>query len=404
MSIRINEPEPPEAEAGFLSRRLTRRQALARGAAAAGTLAGLGALAGAGGAQARSTTKPGGIAELKAELDSFRRIPKFVPPGPAFDVSKAKGKTIFYLAITMNIPIVQTLWDGVQEAAKTAGAKAVNFDGKGQTALYVAGMQQAIARKVDCILIESIPSSVLAEPIRKAQKAGIKVVIINERNVSYGGPAIKTVDGAVTFDYAGAARLEADWVLVDSGGKNINCVIFRFPGYPAHHDMDDTIRARFKKFAVGGYKVHTEGVLSKDWVTRLPVLTRSLMTRDPTINYMIPVVDAQSLFIVPTLHQIGKADKVKISTFNGTPAVEELVKRHDVVGCDIGSGFVWEGWADVDQALRVLTGNPPARNETPPLRLFDRSNIDSIDLKAAEGTWYNTDAAKEGYKKLWGLA
>jgi ribose transport system substrate-binding protein len=327
-----------------------------------------------------------------------------VPPGPAFDASKAKGKTIFYLAITMNIPIVQTLWSGVQEAAKTAGLKAMNFDGKGQTALYVSGMQQAISRKVDLILVESIPSATLAAPIAQAQKAGIKVVIINERNVQNGGPQIKSVDGAVTFDYVGAARLEADWVLEDSKGKNINCVTFAFPGYPAHDDMCNAIKAQFEKYAVGGYKLQNEKVLAADWATRLPVLTRSLMTGDPTINYMIPVVDAQSLYIAPTLHQIGKSNQVKISTFNGTPAVEELVKKGDVVGCDIGSGFVWEAWADVDQALRVLCGVEPAKNETPPLRVFDSSNINSINLKAKEETWYNTAAAKAGYKKLWGLA
>jgi ribose transport system substrate-binding protein len=348
-------------------------------------------------------TAAGNINTIIAELNSARGIPQFKPPGPAFDASKAKGKTLFYLAITMDVPIVQTLWSGVQEAAGVAGLKAVNFDGKGQTALYVQGMQQAIARKVDCILVESIPSETLKAPIAAAQKAGIKVVIINERNVAAGGPALKTVNGAVTFDYIGAARLEADWVLADSKGKNINCVTFEFPGYPAHTDMVNEIHSRFQQYSVGGFKLRNEGVLSADWATRLPTLTRSLMTSDPTINYMIPVVDAQSLYIVPTLHEIGKQHQVKISTFNGTPAVEQLLKNHDVVGADIGSGFVWEAWADVDQALRVLTGNPPAHNETPPLRLIDRTNINSINLSAPEQTWYHTQNAKNGYKKLWGL-
>ena len=56
-------------------------------------------------------------------------------------------------------------------------------------------------------------------------------------------------------------------------------------------------------------------------------------------------------------------------------------------------------------ALRALTGEEPAKNAGAPLRQFDESNIGSIDTKAAQqgAEWYDTEAATEQYKKLWGL-
>ncbi len=85
------------------------------------------------------------------------------------------------------------------------------------------------------------------------------------------------------------------------------------PGNPSHEDMVNTINKALHKSAKGGVQIKNEWVLAADWPTRLATLTQSLMTSDPTINYMIPVVDGQALYIVPALNEIGKQDQVKIT-------------------------------------------------------------------------------------------
>jgi ribose transport system substrate-binding protein len=133
------------------------------------------------------------------------------------------------------------------------------------------------------------------------------------------------------------------------------------------------------------------------------VLARSVLTKFPDLNYMIPVVDAMALSMVPAIKQAGAADKVKIATFNGTPAVEKLVEAGDVVGADIGGANVWESWAYIDQALRVMTEMEPVDQKVP-LRMIDRSNIGDIQIDEPDQRgWYGTDAAIAGYKQLWGV-
>ena len=389
--------------------KLTRRSVLRHGGVAAGAFTGLGTLLAACGGESQSApsgqaaSKPADTSsELGKRLAEARAVPSFTPPGPAFDASGAAGKHLFYLAITFNVSIVQTLYSGVQEAAEAVGMKTTRFDAQGRPDLYLVGMQQAIAQKADLILIESIQLSLIEEPLRKAREAGIKTVLINE--MLEEGPSIVPPDAQVAFDYAGGSRLDAEWIVEDAAGEDISLVIFRTPSL-RHKEQEAAIREVMETECKQGCKVETVEVGFADFATRLPELTRTAMTRDPSINYMLPVIDGMCLNIVPALAQAGAANKVKIATYNGTPSVLKMLKQNNVVACDVGGANTWEGWLDVDQALRVLTDNDPIPGESrPPNRLFDASNIGELDVDGPEELWYDTAAAKEGFKKLWGVA
>jgi ribose transport system substrate-binding protein len=399
--------------AGFdaiVEKRPTRRQVLGAAATVAGSVAVGPLLAACGSASTTSSTSSSAGLSASAKLDlsnilnAAKTTPKFVPPGPSVAAAKAAGKTIWWQALTMNVPIEQEWWTGIQAACAAAGLQAVNFDGKGQDSEIVRGLEQAIAQKVDCIITDSIGSATIAPFIAKAQSAGIKFIVANERNDAFGGPTVKSVDGDVALNYAGAAKLEADWVLADSGG-NANVVVFKLPNAPAHDDMVSVIMQEFAKYAPNTAKIiSVETVAVPDWATRYPVLARSLATAHPEMNYMIPLVDFPSQYIVPALHQAGLANKIKISSFNGTPTILQLLKNGNVVGGDIGGANTWESWAEIDLALRLLTGMPKVSYSIP-LRLFDNSNIDSIDINAPTGVlWYDTASAESGFKQLWGVA
>jgi ribose transport system substrate-binding protein len=357
---------------------------------------------GSTGGSAASDVNQAALKKIRGDVAAARSIPAFVPPAPAIDISSARGKKIFYLPLLMGVPIVQTWWQGVQDAAKAAGLEARNFDPQGQTNLIVAGMDQAINNGFDCIIIDSIASESISAQLKRAKSKGIKIVVGNERNDSAGGPADPSVDAGVSLDYIGAAKLEADWVVSDSGG-NGSVAVFILPNAPAHQDMVKAIRTEFAAVGSGMKLVSVQQVAAADWSTRLPTLTGALLARYPDLNYIIPVVDAMSLNIVPTLRQRGKVGKVKIASYNGTAGVEELVKS-GAVGADIAGANIQESWAYVDQALRLLTGNPPVKAVIPN-RLIDKTNINSIDINEANQLhWFNISEAISGYKQLWGVS
>jgi ribose transport system substrate-binding protein len=388
-------------------RDLTRRQLLRTGLYTAGGLAVGGGLltacspAKSGPAHASATGPLGpAIQQAEARLEAARAVPTFTAPGPAFDTSSVRGKKLFYLAITFNVQIVQDLFNGVKEAASTVGMSAVAFDAKGDPSLYTAGFDQAINQKVDCVILESIANGLVSGPMKRAQDAGIKVVMINE--VRQSGPNIPRPDGYVAFDYVGGALLDADWVLADSGGRDINLVVFHAES-EQHMNMANAIKQRIEASCVGTCKVKLAQVNYADFATRLPSLTQSLVTSDPKINYMIPVIDGMTLNIIPGLRQANAMGRVKIASYNGTQSVMKMLKANQGVGADAGGPHAWEGWLDVDIALRVLTGQHVPDVVKPPNRLFDAQNIGSINIDDSEATWYNTDAVKQQFRTLWGV-
>jgi ribose transport system substrate-binding protein len=394
---------------------MTRREALARGAAAAGGVTMLSPLVAACGigssSQGSQGSGTGSLAEPMANLAKSRAVPEFVAPGPPFNARAAAGKKVLYLSIIFDIEIVHTLFSGVTAAADSVGVHVDSFDGKGRTDLYVQGLEMAIARKYDCILFESIVNTLVDPQLKAVKDAGIPLVYLNE--LFQPGPGRTVPDALVAFDYVGGSTLAADWALVDAKGGDINAAIFRADSQ-RHITQEMAIRQRLQKYATGKLKIQTRVVpfseLSSGWGT----VTQNVMTSEPKTNYIFPVIDGICVYVVPALHQANAADRVKIATFNGTASVLELIKAKDVVGADTGGAQAWEGWLDMDRALRLMTGNkidPPPLNPDgsineakSPNRLFDATNISQFDLKGPEAAFYHTENAVNGFKKLWGVA
>ena len=71
----------------------------------------------AGCSSSGSDTKPGpgavdpasGISEATMKVDQAGGVQGWKSPGPAFDVSQAKGKTVYFVGLSSAIPVVQTL-------------------------------------------------------------------------------------------------------------------------------------------------------------------------------------------------------------------------------------------------------------------------------------------------------
>jgi hypothetical protein len=126
------------------------------------------------------------------------------------------------------------------------------------------------------------------------------------------------------------------------------------------------------------------------------------------VNYILPIYDSMSQFVVPAITAAGKTGKVSIATYNGTPFVMTYLAKGQAVKMEVGENLNWLGWAYVDAAARYLAGvplpKPPGHfNTHTALRVFTAKNIkEALDSKgiAQLSTGYG-DAYVTGYKKLW---
>lgn len=338
------------------------------------------------------------VAQAKQLISRAKASVRFTAPGPSFDASKAKGKSVYYIAQALSLEFTRSVTGGIVAGLRSAGVKVTTVDDKANISETARLIQQGIALHPAAIIIAE-RSDLLRAPIKAAKKAGIPVITQFEYDPRLPPASERALGVAaqVTFCYSCAGRLLADYAVANSKA-NIHSVTYWSP--------DDGVG----KFEIGGIrselarlcsscKAKFKDVLIAQWATQIPTLTQSDL-RDHSINYFLPVYDGMTLFMLPGIHAANAQNRVKIVSFNADKSAMKSMASHDVIIADVGSPLKWFGYGVADETLRVITGHPAIANERVPLRVFDNSNLPN--LKKDESTWYGANF-QAGYKKLWKL-
>lgn len=359
------------------------------------------------GPAASKPASSGGIAQasldaVKAELDRRTGLPTFVSPGPSLDAAKARGKTVFNIPDSSANPFAQSIAAGEQAAAKLLGINFVSCADQGQVAQWVQCFGQAIQRKADVINdFGGVDPRVVGPQIKAAQNAGIPVVATHVYGYSQTPQYVNT---SIPAPYEEAGRLMADWVVLDTRG-NADVLVITSNEVLGTPPIVSGLKAVFGSYCPTTCHLTFVNVPVADWSTKIQTEVQSNLTRNPKINYVIPIYDSMSQFVVPAITAAGKVGKVFISTFNGTPFVLGYLQSGQIVRMDIGENLDWVGWAIMDADARVLAGArlPVTFDEHFALRVFTKDNVKEAGVPPQLSTGYGT-AYVEGYKSLWGTA
>lgn len=351
-------------------------------------------------ASAASTKAVPDLAYAHAQVVKYRQVPKFVPPGPAFNAKKGAGKTIFTIPITSAVPFVDQTDAAMAAIAKKQGYKYIEFRNQGQPSQWVQGMEQAIAQKVDLIILQTAPPPQLLGPqLAQAKKAGIPVLLTHIIDNSGSCPA--SVTACVKAPFNLAARLEADWIIDDSKGKADVLFIISREILPTAGIVKSAL-AEFKTRCGPGCKVKVVNVPLVDWATKIGTETQAALRADPQINYVLNNYDSMNFYSVPAVVAAGKAAQVKNVGYNGTSGVLKLLAQRQVVAMDVGESLDWLAYANMDQAFRILSGAPLVKSglENTPVRIFDATNIREAGTPPSQHKGYG-NGFRVGYQKLW---
>jgi ribose transport system substrate-binding protein len=351
-----------------------------------------------------TSSGPAGVATAEKLVTQEEQPPAFKGPTSKVDIAKAKGKSVYYVSLTEEIPALHEWGVVLAQQLKAAGVPTQKCDAKGSPDGITTCLQQALAAKPSMIVAQALDTKFIASYIARAKAAGIKFV-----TAQTGVPGIPTLSGddaEVTFDYAQVGRVLADWFVADSGCTKGGPQIITSTSSRQPSAAEVTgIQGEVKKLCPSLSVPSVQNVLIPDWPTSLPTTTRSLLTQNPNLKYMLPLYDGMTIYMVPAINGILAAkSSTKVASFNATPVViqNELAKTSPLAA-DVGGPNQWYGVALADQVLRVLAGQKPVPSENVPLRLFTRDNVGTIDPKKDESTWYGSVNPICEYHKLWGL-
>lgn len=344
-----------------------------------------------------------GVALAKQAVAQMEQPPAWQGPTAPVNIKAAKGKTADLINLTEEIPALHE-WAAVAQAQlQKAGVTANICDAKGTPEGIIGCLTQDIAARPNVIVAMALDTSFIHSYIQQANNAGIKVI-----TAQTGTPGLPQGTGAVaevTFDYPQVGRMLGTWFAASSGCQGYPQIITSTSSRQPSAAEVSGIQAAVRQYCPSSTALPVKNVLIPDWATNLPTVTRSLLTANSSIDYMLPLYDGMTIYMVPAITQMHLSHPVQVGSFNATPVVmQNELAKNSPLSADVGGPNDWYGYALTDEILRVLAGAPVVANEHVPLRLFTRDNLSSINLSANESTWYGTVNFACQYDKLWGEA
>jgi ribose transport system substrate-binding protein len=340
-------------------------------------------------------------AELTALVGKYMSTPDFVPPGDPIDIkSILGGKLLYSIPVTSANPFTEGIFSAVKKLAPTIGFTFKEWENQGSLAEWQRGIEQAItdgAAVVD--LTGGADPRLLGPQIADAHKAGLKVVDSHASGYTQG--ISPNVDATLGAPYEPSGLLMAAYTALKSKGK-AHVLIIRSDEITGTPVFTKAIKDGLAKYCPN-CKVSEANAPVVQWPTSIPAAVRGALLADPSLDYIIPIYDPETPYIVPVLRQLAARNSVHVVSYAGTPAVLDEIASGDYVQMDVGESNENIGMALIDLEARVLMGEkrPPVDRKIA-LRIWDSTNVKEAGTPAAYSVGYG-DAVRKGYFKLWGL-
>jgi hypothetical protein len=335
-----------------------------------------------------------GLATAKASYDAALAASlTFAYPGDAFDASAASGKKVAMISINDQIPVLKQWTDTIAAGLESQGVTVTQkSDAGGVIDPLPKFFAQAVTDKVDLIITNAVPAALI--PL--TDLGDIPVMTTNQT----AAPGVAVAAGIAadpSFDYTIAASLMADWFCVTGAGAG-NAVVWGSEGQASSPIMIDTIKARVAEVCPDAKVDYQDAPLATWFDGTLDGVAKNAVTADATITHLMPIYDGMTIATGAGLDAAGSA--AIQSSFNMTPAVAAGIGTSSVK-MDVGCPNDWFSYATVDAGLRLLTGNAVPDNYGITCKVFDESNIASIDTSVENSVnWYGIDFAAE-FAKFW---
>ena len=340
-------------------------------------------------------------AELQALIDGYRGEPQFVAPGDPIDIKAALGgKLIYGISVTSANPFTEGIYSSIRKLEPIIGFKFRDWQNQGSLAEHQRGISQAITDGAAVIdLTGGSDPRLLGPQLAEASAAGIKVMDSHASGLTQGISA--NVDATVGAPYEICGLLQAAYTALHSQG-NAHVLIITSDEITGSPVQTKAIQDGLAKYCPN-CEISVANATVAQWATTVPAAVRGAMLADPGLNYILPLYDPETPYIVPVLRQLADPGEVHVVTYAGTPSVLDEIAKGDYVLMDVGESNEHIGMALIDLAARLMLGEErPSVNRQIPMRIWDSTNVSEGGTPAAYGVGYG-DAIRKGYFELWGL-
>jgi ribose transport system substrate-binding protein len=341
------------------------------------------------------------LTHASEQVELYSQAPKFESPGDAFDARQVMGgKLLYSIPVNGGLSFTQMYKAAMERLAAGVGFDFKTWQNSGKPAEWGQGIQAAVSAGADAIdLFAGIDPTQVVPQVTLARSKQIPVVASDTYDRSQT-PAT-SIDLAVNCPCADAARLMVDWVAAKTKG-DADVLVLTASDVKASEAGEQAFKDEFAKVCPG-CRVKYVDVPTGDWASQVQSQVQSALVADPGMDYVLPVYDTMSIWATQAIKQTGRAGKVKIVTYNGTPSILQMMQEDDVIEMNVGQSNDWMAHIILDQIMRKVGGLPTNAEVSWPLYIWTKDNVAGAGKPPTDSQGYG-DEYRRAFTGLWGLS
>jgi ribose transport system substrate-binding protein len=262
---------------------------------------------------------------------------------------------------TLNNPFFVSLRDGAEAEAKSKGITLITVDAQNDPAKQIAGVEDLIQKRIKVLLINPTDSDAVANVVKEATAAGIKVISLDRR---VNGADVSAHVGS---DNATGGKMAAEFLLEKLGGKGNIVELEGTPGSSAARERGEGFDSVINGKA--GVKVVARQPADFDRAKGLSVM-ENILQRSKNIQGIFAQNDEMALGAIRALDEDGLKNVVVVG-FDATADGVAAVKAGKLAGT-VQQKPELIGSMGIDAAESLIEGKSIEKEIPVPLALVTR--------------------------------
>lgn len=285
----------------------------------------------------------------------------------------AAGKHLAYLTPGLDLPFWRILAKGIDDLAKKNGGSSTAYDSHNSAQTQIQNAQDAIARRVDGIIISPTDSSTAPAVLAAAKRAGIPVVIAD-----IGTTSGEYVSFIISDNYKGAygigqvlakAMQAKGW-----GNGTVGLVTISL--------ARNNGQARTKGFmkAMGEANIKQAGLSQMVTYTADETFkfVQDMVTAHPDMRGLFIETDQPTLGALRALHAARKENDILVAAFDGIPEFVKLIEDGKIVGSGMQQPYLM-GETSAQAMFDHFAGKTPEKHILVPIQVVTQQNIKQVE-------------------------
>jgi ribose transport system substrate-binding protein len=299
------------------------------------------------------------VASLIVLMACSKQGPDTGGGGTAAPTAAAPGAATVGLSIsTMNNPFFVALRDGAEAEARAVGINLITVDAENDAAKQIAGVEDLIQKKVPVILLNPTDSDAVANVVKEATAAGIKVISLD-----------RAVNGAevsshIASDNVVGGKMAGEFLLKKLGAKGNLVELEGIPGSSAARERGEGFESAIAGHP--GVKLVAQQPANFDRAQGLSVM-ENILQGNKDIQGVFAQNDEMALGAERAIAEAGLKN-VAIVGFDATPDGVAAVKAGKLAAT-VQQKPELIGKMGVDTAKLLIEGKAVDRNIPVPLAL-----------------------------------